>query len=356
MKSGIIAGIAICLTWLAPNASHGQAELPGERLGALPEPIANNAVAAVTVGGHTGLYSFSGLGSGKTHADTSSRAYVFDMASRASRRLPDVPGGKGRLASVAVALGGKIYLFGGYTVAEDGGEVSTPEVFAFDPAGEAYARVADMPLPVDDSVALPFAGRYIYLVSGWHDTGNVNAVQVYDTEEDAWFRATDYPGPAVFGHAGGIVGRSLVIADGVAVLGEEDGRRKFGAVNAAYLGRIDPEDPALIVWSRLPSHDGPPLYRMAATGHAGRNFVIFTGGSANPYNYNGIGYNGEASAPSDRVFAFSLGARRWIELGAKPMATMDHRGLIATDGKLITLGGMTGGQTIAADVFSFSLP
>lgn len=356
MKSGIVAGAAICLAWLAPNAAHPQTALPGERLGVLPEPIANNAVAALTVGGRTGLYSFSGLGAGKSHADTSSRAYVFDMASRTSRRLPDVPGGKGRLASVAVALGGRIYLFGGYTVAEDGGEVSTPEVFAFDPAGETYARAADMPIPVDDSVALAFAGRYIYLVSGWHDTGNVNAVQVYDTEEDAWFRATDYPGPAVFGHAGGIVGRSLVIADGVAVLGEEDGRRRFGIVDAAYLGQIDPEDPALIAWTKLTPHDGPPLYRMAATGHGGLNLVVFAGGSANPYNYNGIGYNSEPSAPSDRVFAFSLGARRWIELGAKPVATMDHRGLIATGGRFITLGGMVGKQAVTADVLSFSLP
>ena len=40
-----------------------------------------------------------------------------------------------------------------------------------------------MPVPVDDSVALSYKERYIYLISGWHNDGNVNLVQVYDTKK-----------------------------------------------------------------------------------------------------------------------------------------------------------------------------
>ncbi len=34
--------------------------------------------------------------------------------------IEPVPGGKGRLAASAVAAGGEVYVFGGYTVAQDG--------------------------------------------------------------------------------------------------------------------------------------------------------------------------------------------------------------------------------------------
>ena len=50
---------------------------------------------------------------------------------------------------------------------------------------EFEARTA-MPVPVDDAVAVTYADRFIYLISGWHDLGNVNLVQRYDTETDTW--------------------------------------------------------------------------------------------------------------------------------------------------------------------------
>jgi hypothetical protein len=39
-----------------------------------------------------------------------------------------------------------------------------------------------MPVPVDDDISLPYQSRYIYLISGWHNDGNVNLVQLYDTK------------------------------------------------------------------------------------------------------------------------------------------------------------------------------
>ena len=77
--------------------------------------------------------------------------------------------------------------------------------------------------PVDDTVALVYQNRYIYLVSGWHgsgiskSTGNVNLVQVFDSQQGRWFNATPFPGAPVFGHAGGIVDDQFLIVDGVKV-------------------------------------------------------------------------------------------------------------------------------------------
>lgn len=309
-------------------AARPQSPSPMRIAALLPAPVTNNAVALVEDGASAALYSFNGLGAGKTWKDVTNAAYVCVLPAGECREIPRPPVSNGRLASVAVALGGRIYLFGGYTVAEDGAEKSTPEVFAFDPGTERYERRADMPVPVDDSLAFSYAGRYIYLVSGWHDEGNVGLVQVYDALNDRWFRATDYPGAPVFGHAGGAVGRRFLVVDGVAVIGEENGRRKFAAVDEAWLGEIDVDDPARISWRKLPSHPGGPLYRMAAAGDGRENRVVFYGGADNPYNYDGIGYDGAPASPSAAIFAWDFDLADWVRLGETDRPSMDHRGLL----------------------------
>ncbi|WP_374764077.1 Kelch repeat-containing protein [Yunchengibacter salinarum] len=316
----------------------------------LPVPHANNAVAAVTVAGRTYVMSATGLMPGKTHADTSRALYIHEQGAPGWRRLPPLPVKQGRLAATAQAAAGTFYLFGGYSVAPDGSEVSTPEVFAIEPLSGKVTRRADMPLPVDDTVSFTYRDRFIYLVSGWHDDGNVAAVQVYDTRTDTWQRATDYPGTPVFGHAGGAAGGRIVIADGVAVLGEKEGRRTFGLVGEVWLGTIAPGDATRIDWRKGPPHPGAPLYRMAAARHPDAAMVIFAGGSPNSYNFDGIGYDGAPSPASDRVMAFDFNAMAWRKMPSKPIASMDHRGLISLGGRLWTIGGMLSGQTVTGRV------
>ena len=150
-----------------------------------------------------------------------------------------------------------------------------------------------MPVPVDDSVALVYANRYIYLVSGWHDTANVNLVQVFDAEDNRWFQATMYPGAPVFGQSGGIADNKMVVCDGVKIVVDETEQRSFAASPECFYGRIHKDEITRITWQKLPHHSGTALYRAAAAG-AMRNGgeIVFAGGSDNPYNYNGIGYNG----------------------------------------------------------------
>ena len=76
---------------------------------------------------------------------------------------------------------------------------------------------------------------------------------------------------------------------------------------------------------------------MAATSVNGK--AVFVGGSDNPYNYTGIGYNSIPSTASNQIWIFDFKNRTW-QLGGSSEATMDHRGLINIDGQLITLGGM----------------
>lgn len=321
----------------------------------LPVAQSNNAVAIATVSGEPVLYSFNGLGAGKTHSDVGHMGFACLLQTGVCNQIEDVPVAEGRLASSAVTVGNVVYLFGGYSVAEDGTEVSTPDVLTFDPATEEYTRRADMPVPVDDAVLFTYLDRYIYLVSGWHDTGNVSLVQVYDTETDTWAQATDYPGSPVFGHSGGAVGAEFVIADGVAVVGEVDGRRQFGEVDEVWHGAIDPEDYLQINWTPLPQHPFGPLYRMAATGSAARGQIVFAGGGDNPYNINGVGYDGVDAKASNKAFAYDFAKKNWTNFRSIDEASMDHRGLLEHDGTFYIVGGLDSALNVRDGVSAFKL-
>lgn len=318
----------------------------------LPEPVTNNAIAYFD----GSIYSFAGLGAGKGWTDVHAKAFKCDIQKSNCETLPSLPDGKGRLAATAQTVGNQIYIFGGYTVAEDHSEISTPEVFAFDPETQTYERRTDIPVPVDDSVSITYEDRYIYLVSGWHKDTNVSNVQIYDTQTDSWQPATDWPGAPVFGHAGGAVGNIMVICDGVQIIPptDENSRRTFETISACWRGEIDLAKITNITWTRLPQLPGKGLYRMAAAGISDRNLILFAGGSDNAYNYNGIGYNKIPSAPSAHVWGYDTAAGYYVVYEDKPTATMDHRGLIALgDWRFATLGGMGDGQTTldSLDIF-----
>lgn len=334
---------------LLPSTGTGAEALPP-----LPDAISNNAVAAITVDGDSRVYSFLGLGPGKTWRDIARSAFVYSSASGSWRRLADVPVAQGRLASVAASAGGAVYLFGGYAVAADGKETSTPDVLRFDPRSETWTPVSPMPLPVDDSVAVVLDDRYVYLVSGWHQNRNVDAVQVYDTRTDRWARATAFPGEPLFGHAGALLDHTLVICDGVKLI-VRDRQRDFTASAACWQGRIARDDPLRIEWQAIASHPGAPRYRMGATADPAHARIVFAAGSENPYNYDGMGYDEAPSPASAKVVAWSLAEQRWETLPDLPVASMDHRGMPLFDGALYLIGGMRDAQTVSAEVTRYPI-
>lgn len=346
--------LTVGLVVLTANLPAAHAQTAEARsLPPLPAAVSNNGLVSVAVRGNEFLVSFAGLGEGRTHADTLATTWVFDKQLGEWVDAPDVPGDVGRLASTAVAAGQRAYIFGGYTVEEDGSEVSTPWTHAFDPQTRVFEQHASMPVPVDDSVAVTYQDRFIYLLSGWHNSGNVNLVQRYDTVEDVWVQATPIPGPGVFGQAGGIVGNTIVYCDGVEVRPHIDRRRDFAASAHCFLGNIDADDATRIDWHALPPHPGAPRYRMAATGSEELGAIVFLGGSDNPYNYNGTGYDGELSEPAAGILLFDVANREWQLLASGADPTMDHRALVEFDGSLVTAGGMLAGQQVTDRVTAY---
>lgn len=315
---------------------------------AMPEAHSNNASASLVRNGQSYFYSFMGLKKGKTSADISTAAFEYNADTDQWRRLNPVPAPEGRLSASAVALNGFIYILGGSKGGVDRHGISVPDVYRYDPSDNSYTRLADIPKPVAGSVAFAYAERYIYLISGWHRDGNVADVQVFDTEQGIWFNATRFPGIPVSGHAGGIVGDSIVIIDGAAILGMHRSKPHFGLVSQAFLGKINPDDPSDINWISIGAHGGKPLYRSAAIGSTERGFVLFAGGAEAAHINNGMGYDGVPVQPSGRVFAYDVENDLWMGFENKAMPSMDHRALLPAANAFWTIGGMVKDQTVTA--------
>lgn len=348
------AVLAALLAWLVSGSVYSQS-IPVEPLPGLPVAISNNAVTLVESGDDDYLYSFLGLGSGKTWKDISSSAFVLNPGATSWTELEPVPGNEGRLAASAVTAGDAAWLFGGYTVAADGSEESVAGVYRIRPGETALEWVTNMPVPVEDSVLLVYQDRYIYLVSGWHDLGNVNLVQVLDTQTLSWAQATPWPGTPVFGHSGGMSNDQMLICDGVRIqYPQDESPRQFLPSNQCWAGRVTADNHRRIQWRSVPSHPGAGRYRMAATGDL-KQRVVFAGGSVNPYNFNGVGYDGVPSEAEKSTFSYSFIDGKWTQHGDLPQATMDHRGLPYSNGWYYLVGGMHTKQSVVNRVYRFRI-
>ncbi len=313
-------------------------------------PVTNNAVAAGRVGSDWWIFTALGVDSTLRWSGIIRRAAAWSSATREWRALPEVPGAHGRLAATAQVVRGRWFVFGGYTVDSLGNERSLASVDVFDPRAGSWSRGRDIPVPVDDAVSGVYRDSLVYLVSGWHDTDNVQDVQVYDVVRDAWSVATPIPGPGVFGHSGELAGATIVFVDGAV---RQSGAVKYRLEPQVWIGTINPARPTEVAWRTGPAHPGVPLYR-AAAGRCGAR-IILAGGTANPYNYNGIGYDGRPSAPLASVLAFETYTGRWQELAPMAVATMDHRALAVVGDTGWVVGGMRTGQRVAGTVVPVAL-
>ncbi|MFQ5462793.1 MAG: IPTL-CTERM sorting domain-containing protein [Phycisphaerae bacterium] len=314
------------------------------QLAPYPTNITNNAVTSVCQGGSCTIYSFMGMTQPNNTASVTAASYKLESPGTGPWiQIADAPllNGKAKIAASAVVCGGNIYLLGGYTIG--GPEVTEPRLFRYDNATDTYIQLADVPTEVDDTVTAVYQDRYIYLMSGWHGpiNSNTQAVQVYDTQTDTWQQATPIPVAGRFGHTGGAVGDRLVFIDGSIAAGQ------FPIVHTTVVGTIDPADVAAINWTIPAPSPFSQTYRAAGSqGTQPCDRVIFVGGTNNPYNFNGTGYNGQPANPLDQVMTYDPVADAWSlvddSFGVAHGPTMDHRGLVYFNGAWVTVGGMRG--------------
>ncbi|MBI3474826.1 MAG: galactose oxidase [Acidobacteria bacterium] len=318
------------------------------KLSPLPVALSNNAVVMTHAGKESRILSFMGIGAKKTWNDISNKVFSLDLPTGKWTEVRSVPGVAGRLAASAASFRDQIVLIGGYVVDGQGGEVTVPDVNIYYPDENRWYRGEDTPTPVDDSVVGVYRERYVYLVSGWSKTEPTRKVQIYDTEKNKWMEGTPIPGTPVFGHSGTVVGDTIVYVDG-AYKNPNGPNPKYIASSECWIGKIAKADPTKIEWTKLPEHPGSARYRIAAG--AADNKIYFSGGTDNPYNYDGIGYNGQPSEPSPVTFAFNLKSGKWETISENtPDPVMDARGLLVTRRGLLIVGGMEKGQQVTAKV------
>lgn len=324
----------------------------------LPVPLSNNAVAISHDFGDSRIFSFMGIGPKKTWDAVTGSAYELNPETGKWKELRPVPGVAGRLGASAVALHEQVFIFGGYVIDGQGGETTVPDLNVFVPGENRYYRGKDIPVPVADAVVGVYRDRYIFLIGGRStaELGAVPNVQIYDTDKDTWMQGTPFPGMPVFGHAGAIVGDTIVFVDG-ARKNTGGANPKYVASSDCWMGKLQSSkkgDITKIEWSQIVAHPGRARFRIAAgAGAADRRGgkIYFSGGSDTPYDYNGVGYNGRPAEPSALTFAYDVYSQRWETVNedvSEP--TMDHRGLLVMGHSLVVVGGMRFSQQVTGNV------
>jgi hypothetical protein len=313
----------------------------------MPAQRANMASASLQIGDTTWIYCFMGIDSAKACGSSIRlESFRYNTISDQWSSIADVPDTEGRIAASATGLNGKIYLIGGYKVYANCNEFTSPRVDIYDPATDTWSLGDSMITPVDDHVQAVWRDSIIITVSGWSQNTNTRKVQLYDTYLDTWSISNDIAGPGLFGMAGAIWGDTILYTDGVRISGN------FTLINALWQGTIQNGDPHNIVWTNQGQHPGPKIYRGGGFSFANR--IIFTGGTDNAYNIDGIGYNNQPSVESGRTWGYNLLTGLYEEYARNPDSAMDVRQIVQVDNnKFYVIGGMESGQTVTNKVSVF---
>ena len=343
MKKYLLLLLAIpCLMFAAPGSS----------VEPLPDAVSNNAVAILKIKGQVQLFSFMGIGPKKTWDAVSNQAYDVDADSGRAFAIHPVPGTAGRVGAMATGAANFLYLMGGYVLFQGGG-MAVPDVGKYEPEHDRWFRQSDMPVAVGEAVIGVYRDRYIYIVGGRNNHGPETDVQVYDVDKNRWFFATPIQTP-VFGHAGAVVGDTIIYVDG-AVRNQAGDSPRYVATDECWSGKISRHDPKKIEWTKLSPHPGTARFRIAAGGSERDEKIYFSGGSDKPHDDAGIGYDGKPAEPSPVTFAYDLHTNKWETLDLNtPDPTMDHRGLLVTKQNLVILGGMDKGQKVTDRITALS--
>ena len=309
---------------------------------ALPEPITNQATAVLKKSKEEYIYTFFGLSNSKQSHGVHRKVFRTNMKTGESKMIGLVPDSLGRLASSASTIRNKAYVVGGYGVYQNGKEISSKQVFIFDPGSESFSKGADLPVAIDDQVQAVWRDSLLYVISGWNDSNNVQAVQIYNPATNHWKLATPLPNEltaAVFGGCGTITGDTIYILGGATFAKFYPPSRQF------YKGIINPADPSKINWINAGDYPGEFRYRAVAFAKEGK--VYFWGGSNETYNYNGISYQAKRPVePNKTVLIYDIKSGLFTtKIAGTPI--MDLRNEVYTsDKRWYVAGGIGPGQQL----------
>lgn len=319
----------------------------------LPEAVTNNAVAVIKKNTGAIVYSFYGLDSTKKGNGIHKKVFRINYATGKSACIGEVPDSAGRIASAASVIHNKIYIAGGYTVYPTGKEKSSPHIFIFNPATEKFSNGADLIFPIDDHIQTVWRDSLLFIITGWNDSSNTAAVQVYNPLLNEWKLATPVPNETeakVFGGCG------IIVKDTIYYLGGAMFEKFYPPANILYKGVINPKNPFSIQWQHCGNFPGAFRYRSASFYDKGK--IYFFGGSNETYNYNGISYKEKKGVnPNTTVLIYEIKHGKFSEKEIPlQQQRMDLRNIVSTGkNKFIIVGGMMKGQKVSNKAITLSL-
>ena len=217
----------------------------------------------------------------------------------------------------AARIGRFVYLVGGFT--SDASHPTTAAVERYDLDKDRWQRVHDMPVPLNHTVAAPYAGD-LYVMGGYSDANGlgkpVATLYRYHPSSDAWSRLPSAPS-ARAAHTMGVIGHRLYVAG--------------GARGGKALGTLEIYDFNTRRWSRGPRMRTAREHLTGAV--TGGFFYVLAGRAAGKGNFK----------VAER---YDPRRNRWQSLPAMRKA----RGGIAcgvVHGKIVVFGGEEAGGTIA---------
>ena len=114
-------------------------------------PHARHSHAAAAMGGKIYVSGGDSPGDGGEHHETVSTLMVFDPQADTWTQLEDMD--KCRADHASAAIGGKLYVFGGYAQVL-GGSGRRASVEAYDPISNTWAQVSDLSVARDEFMAV----------------------------------------------------------------------------------------------------------------------------------------------------------------------------------------------------------
>jgi N-acetylneuraminic acid mutarotase len=276
-----------------------------------PMPLARTEVVAATLGKEIFV-----LGGMLPDGAPSNRADAYNPARNTWRRVPNLPLGVHH--AMAVGANGKLYLFGGYSVA---GAERTAWVLE----RRRWRALPRMPFP-RAAAGAAFANGKIVVAGGVGAGRLAKSALSFDLRTRRW-RAI--PGPTPREH--------LAVTSLAGVVYAVAGRT--GGINTNLLD-FESYRPGQRSWTRLPAVPDP----RGGTGAAGLNGQIVSVGGEEP------------QGTIAEVLAYSVATRRWRQL--EDLRTPRHGlGVAALGGRVFVIGGGTEpGLTVSTANESLRVP
>ena len=240
-----------------------------------------------------------------------------------------------RLEASAVAVGNKLYVFGGYGM-DNPHWLASKETDAFNPTTNQWTRVADMPEGLTHMGAAT-DGRYIYAAGGYvsnYTTGwqtfATRDVWRYDTLSNKWSAFVPLP-------AARAAGAMVILNNQLHYLDGADANRN--GTTEHWVLNLKAADPKWISSTPLPFSRN----HMAAAVLNGKIYVI--GGQAGP----------EDNAPpsSDVLVWDPLHPAAWQAVASLPQPR-SHIVAVAVNGRIVVLAGETTGVQVLSSIVAYN--